>query len=370
MIVREPFFYSSFRCIGGECPLTCCRDWDIVLDDAAIADYAAAPEGLRQRIAENLVTDEDGDICFRLRSDGLCALLDEDGLCPIQRNWGEEHLCDHCGAYPRFIEEYGCLTERCQAVSCPEAARLVLEHGIFPLNETDDGQPDAPFDGVELQLLDFLLAARTRAFALLADASHSLWQRLAALLADAERAQDAIDWGESAELQPDPPDFSPSSAAPQELPCLAARLMETLADLDPLRPEWPARLRRRARELSALSPAEYSALTAAYDAACPDWPLHLRHLAEYLIFRHYPKAVNDDGLYPRAALTAALCVVAYHLSLLDLQDNAAPSCQGEALLWARLSREVEHLDENFFALAEDLSDLTRWPLAEMLGGSF
>ena len=54
MITREPAFYSSFRCTGGACPLTCCRDWDIVLDDNAIADYAAAPEGLRQLIADSL----------------------------------------------------------------------------------------------------------------------------------------------------------------------------------------------------------------------------------------------------------------------------------------------------------------------------
>lgn len=368
MITREPSFYQSFRCIGGKCPLTCCRDWEIVLDDDAIADYAAAPEHLRQRIADNLVEDEDGDVCFRLRPDGLCALLDEDGLCPIQRTWGEEHLCDHCGAYPRFIEEYGHLTERCQAVSCPEAARLVLKHGIFPLNEADDGQRDVPFDGVDGSLLDFLLSARTRAFALLAESSPSIWQRLAALLRDAERAQDAIDWDECAEFQPGPPDFPPVSAPPQTLPALAARLMETLAELEPLRPEWPGLLRRRAQALAALSPREYAALSEAYASARPEWPLHLRRMAEYLIFRHYPKAVNDDGLYPRAAVTAALCVVSHHLLLLDLHESTPPSCQSEALLWARLSREVEHMEENFFALAEELSDLARWPLAEILNG--
>ena len=366
MITREPAFYSSFRCTGGTCPLTCCRDWDIVLDDNAIADYAAAPEGLRQLIAENLVTDEDGDVCFRLRPDGLCALLDGDGLCPIQRHWGEEHLCGHCGAYPRFIEEYGCLTERCQAVSCPEAARLVLERGIFPLAETDDGIADQPFDGVDGELLDFLTAARQRAFAVLSRDGASLWRRLAALLRDAEAAQDAIDWDQTDDFQLETPEFDEIPHNLTTLRPLAARLLEALADLNPLRPEWPTLLRRRVSELRALDDASYADLAARYDDARPEWPLHLKRLAEYFVFRHYPKAVNDDGLYPRAAVTAAACAALHHLAMLEWRERGALSDADEALLWARFSREVEHLDENFFALAEALSDIDVWPLAELL----
>ncbi len=317
MITREPAFYSSFRCTAGACPLTCCRDWDIVLDDDAIADYAAAPEKLCQQIAENLITDEDGDVCFRLRPDGLCSLLDGDGLCPIQRYWGEEHLCGHCRAYPRFIEEYGCLTERCQAVSCPEAARLVLEQGIFPLVETDDGIADQPFDGVDGGLLEFLNTVRQQAFAILSLGGTSIWQRLAALLRDAESAQDAIDWNETNIFQPETPKFDKFPCNSSTLRSLAARLLEALADLNPLRLEWPALLRCRAAELRALDSASYANLAARYNAARPEWPLHLRRLAEYFVFRHYPKAVNDDGLYPRAAVTAGACAAMHHLVMLE-----------------------------------------------------
>ena len=87
MIRRHPHFYSRFRCTGGDCPLTCCRDWSIVPDEDSLADYQTAPGALRELIAQNLVTDEDGDVCFRLRPDGVCALLDGDGLCPNQRHW-------------------------------------------------------------------------------------------------------------------------------------------------------------------------------------------------------------------------------------------------------------------------------------------
>ena len=93
---------------------------------------------------------------------------------------------------------------------------------------------------------------------------------------------------------------------------------------------------------------------------------HLKRLAEYFVFRHYPKAVNDDGLYPRAAVTAAACAALHHLAMLEWRERGALTNADEALLWARFSREVEHLDENFFALAETLSDIGAWPLAELL----
>lgn len=152
MIDRRPNYYDTFQCLGGSCPDTCCRDWSVALDGDALADYAA-PSPLRERIARNLVADEDGDVCFRLDEQGLCALLTPDGLCAIQRDWGEEHLCAHCAAYPRFIEEFGCLTESSLAVSCPEAARLLLEAPRFTLIEADDGIEDPPFEGVDPDLL-------------------------------------------------------------------------------------------------------------------------------------------------------------------------------------------------------------------------
>ena len=33
MIYRRPSYYDTFRCLGGSCPDTCCRDWSVVPDD-------------------------------------------------------------------------------------------------------------------------------------------------------------------------------------------------------------------------------------------------------------------------------------------------------------------------------------------------
>ncbi len=357
MIHRQPQFYARFRCLGGDCPLTCCRDWSIVPDEEALEDYKTAPAPLGELIARNLVTDEDGDVCFRLRPDGLCALLDGDGLCPIQRHWGEEHLCGHCAAYPRFIEEYGCLTESCQAVSCPEAARLVMEEGIFPLAEWDDGGDEPPFDGVDGELLDGLVATRARAFALLGRKDASIWARLGGLLPYADALQDCIDCGDPLTDVPDP------RPTPGVHPFLSAvPLLRRMAALDPLTEGWPLLLKESADALSALTEAAYDSLTADYEKTHPNWEAHLERFACCFLFRHWPKVVNDDNLYGRAALAAASCVALHHLALAQFLTNGAFSREEEILLWARFSRELEHLDENFDTLTEELWDMEVWPL--------
>ncbi|MDE6840811.1 MAG: hypothetical protein K2P49_08205, partial [Oscillospiraceae bacterium] len=128
----------------------------------------------------------------------------------------------------------------------------------------------------------------------------------------------------------------------------AAWLLEVLAELDPLRPDWPELLKARAKQLSALSPADYIALRSRYEQANPRWERQLANLACYFVFRHWHKAVNDDVLYGRAAFVCAACSVAYHLSLFQPGE--------EVTLWTRFSREVEHDENNLAELIWALSE--------------
>lgn len=364
MITRQPDYNLTFRCIGGQCPDTCCRDWEIVLDEEALADYKNAPQPLGDMIAANLVEDREGDLCFRLREDGFCALLTEDGLCPIQRDWGEAHLCAHCGAYPRFTEEYGCLTETALAVSCPEAARLLLEQKRFVLLEQDDGKADAPFDGVDGEMLAGLEVTRARALETLNDDSLSIWQRLARVLALADDGQDCIDFGAFGEMEGSEVfEVEAEKAASRRM--LTARLMKVCGELECLRPGWGERLEQGGDALFAMK-KDYAEVCHRFEKENPRWERHLANLACYLVFRHWHKTVNDDNLYGRAALTGASCLLVYHLCLLTWKEKGALFPTEEALLWSAFSREVEHLEENLDALTEILFDSAEWPLLSAL----
>ena len=342
MVERRPSYYDKFHCLGGACPDTCCRDWSVVPDGDALADYARAPSPLRERITQNLAADEDGDTCFRLDEQGMCTLLTPDGLCVIQRDWGEAHLCGHCAAYPRFIEEYGSFTESSLALSCPEAARLLLEAPRFTLVETDDGNADPPFDGIDPALLDGLEHSRAQLLTLLNDGEGTIWEKLRTVLSRAKALETFLIPSDCRREYPFPPPPFP------DLFRAAIRLFNLLAGLDPLRPDWPKLLKARAAQLSALSPADYLRLRADYERANPRWERQLTNLACYLVFRHWHKAVNDDDIYGRAALVCAACTVLYHLSLFQPGE--------EAVLWTRFSREIEHDENNLADLIWALSD--------------
>ena len=113
---------------------------------------------------------------------------------------------------------------------------------------------------------------------------------------------------------------------------------ELPAGLDPLRPDWPELLKKRAEQLSALSPADYLKLRVDYERANPHWERQLANLTCYLVFRHWHKTVNDSAIYSRAAFVCASCAALYHLSLFQPGEEAA--------LWTRFSREVEHDEDN------------------------
>lgn len=364
MVTRQPSYNKNFKCIGGACPDTCCRDWSIVPDEESLKDYETAPEPLRSAIAAALTHDDDGDPCFALRPDGYCALLTEDGLCPIQRDWGEEHLCAHCGAYPRFTEEYGCLSETALAISCPEAARLLMEQECFLLTGTNDGKADPPFKGVDRELLAGLEVTRARALDALNEDGVPIWQRLAGVLALADDAQDCIDFGAFEEMIGSEM-FEVEAEKTVSRRILTARLMKTCAELECLRPSWAERLEGGSDGLFAMKKG-YWELCREFERSNPLWERHLANLACYLVFRHWLKTVNDDNLYGRAALTAAACLLIYHLCLLEWKEKGSLFPAEEAALWSAFSREIEHLEENLTDLIECLFDNESWPMVSAL----
>ena len=363
MVTRQPSYNKQFRCIGGACPDTCCRDWSIVPDEESLKDYETAPEPLRSAIAAALTHDDDGDPCFALREDGFCALLTEDGLCPIQRDWGEAHLCAHCAAYPRFTEEYGPLSETALAVSCPEAARLLMEAERFELDESDDGREDEVFDGIDPLLFAALEKSRAAVLDTLRDDSRSIWSRLLDVVAYADDLQDCIDFGAYETM--DECELEPLEGEGKGRLAFTARLMEFCTELEPLRPAWQELLAQRKDELWKLKKT-YADTCGKFERANPNWERHLTNFACYLVFRHWHKTVNDDALYGRAAMAGAACMLMYHLYLLEWLERGVLFPATEAALWSAFSREVEHLEENLTDFIEAMFDNESWPILAAL----
>lgn len=91
-------YVNKFSCLAGKCPDTCCKDWQIILDEDAIARYASLPGELGEQVRAAMLT-ENGETRFRERG-GNCVLLRDDGLCPLQAAYGAEMLCRTCFTHP------------------------------------------------------------------------------------------------------------------------------------------------------------------------------------------------------------------------------------------------------------------------------
>ena len=186
-------YVNQFHCLASRCPDTCCKDWQIILDEDAMARYRAMPGALGEQVRAAMLT-QNGETRFR-EQDGKCVLLREDGLCPIQAAYGAEALCRTCFTHPRFTEEYGQTAELTLSASCPEAAQLLLEHEApLQLQTTDDGGPVVPNE-LDPTLYLALLSARTAAIGLAQNRTRPFEDRLALVLLLARRVQRLLDEG-------------------------------------------------------------------------------------------------------------------------------------------------------------------------------
>lgn len=342
MIIRIPDYFHDFHCLAGACPDTCCGQWEIVVDEKAKARYLSAEGPLGQQI-KNALTEIDGETCMVLEN-GRCPLLTEDGLCPIVTELGEEFLSTTCHTHPRFTEIYGGLAETMLSVSCPEAARLLLERKapVQFVTELDAELPEP--DDLDADEFDLLLAARQTAFALVQDRSRPLSDRLALLLCFANRLQNNLD----------------------NLPVCEALCgrYENKAYLDRQlirirRKRGGGSLIRTRQLLRAMEHLTEEFPTALQDLECTDlapYETQLEHLTVYFLFRWWLKAACDDRLWRQAAAAV--------VSVLVVAGLCKPI--GSITEAARLySKEVEHSEENM-ALLRKVMDSPLFSPEELL----
>ena len=99
-----PKYCEKFRCIANLCPDSCCRDWDVVVDDTSFDFYNTVKGEFGDRLRSLMTIDEDGDRIF-IRQGEKCPFWNSDMLCDIYINLGENHLCHTCKEFPRITQD-------------------------------------------------------------------------------------------------------------------------------------------------------------------------------------------------------------------------------------------------------------------------
>ena len=191
MLLFKPDYYDRFRCAAGKCPDSCCKEWEVEIDDASARFYRALPGELGDRLREVMRT-ADGKTSMSI-IDGRCPMWRSDGLCRIQAELGESALCETCRIFPRLTHDYGDFAELGLELSCPEAAKLILTAPPAPL--TADTRPGGGVPEYDAEAMASLKASREVMLSILSDESHSVGESLALGLLYGCQAQSELDGG-------------------------------------------------------------------------------------------------------------------------------------------------------------------------------
>lgn len=327
MKLTKPSYFDTFRCIAGSCPDSCCKEWDVQVDEEKAALYRSLSGDLGNRLRE-VLSDEDGETVMTI-IDGRCPMWRADGLCRIQAELGEEALCKTCREFPRLTHDYGDFVEMGLELSCPEAARIILGTADpVPVTLEADGGEEPEYDE---EVMEILLRTRETVRDILADRTRPVNEILTLALMYGYQAQGELDGAEEVPFDPE--------AALTEARSFAAvgdeeQMLAFFKDLEILGEDWQRRL----------------------DAPMgSDWsPEHLR-IARYFVDRYWLQAVSDYDLVSRVKLMVISCLVVKLLG-----GSLAETAQ-------RYSKEIENSIDNIEALLDGAYTAAAFTDEKLLG---
>lgn len=293
-----PDFYPEFRCTASACRHSCCRGWEIDIDEDTLRLYESIPGELGKMLDKSISRTPSPH--FVLTEDERCLFLQDDGLCRLILALGEESLCDICAEHPRFYNEYTGYTEVGLGLCCEETVRLLLEKNtpFALLAETDDDEPE----------FTPCFALRERIFGALSEEALPLSERM---------------------------DNALRLAGAKPLECKTQELARLYLSLEQLDGEW-TRLLKRLRESADRELFVQNGM--AYE-----------RLAEYFVYRHFASGETPSDCAQRlrfAFLSVGLICALQAVSSL-------PLCE----LVRLYSAEIEYSDEN---VGKILNFLEHW----------
>ena len=362
MEIRVPHYYRKFQCTADKCPDTCCAGWQIVIDEKTLEKYHTYEGAFGNRLANSIDWREG---VFKQYEDKRCAFLDENNLCDIYTEAGPEMFCRTCKSYPRHFEEFENVREISLAMSCPEAAKLILE-SKEPVNflTVEKKYKEDIYEDFDFLLYSKLVDAREIIFEILQDRTKPVRERMAMALAFTHDLQARVYRGHTMAMEDVFARYTKANAKerfvkyleeyrnlPKEGIQFKQEMLKQFSKLEVLRESWPELLERTMKNTED---AELEKLWWTLDGDA-DLEIIAEHLMAYFIFTYFCGAVYDEEVHSKMkfAVIGTLMVLE---TAKALWAEAGMQSKMAAVLEAakRYSREVEHSDENI-ELLEKLS---------------
>lgn len=370
MLYTIPDYYREFHCLAGQCQDTCCAGWEIAVDKKSLKKYRKVKGTFRKRTYRSVNWLRG---TFRQAKDKRCAFLNESNLCDMYAALGRKSLCRTCRLYPRHIEEFEGIREISLSMSCPEAARILMEKRQATTFLSLEKEGEEEFAAFDLLLYSELADARDVIIRILQNRSLTVEVRARLMLGIAHDMQGRVNRGElfscgelferyqseaarhfaEAKLLEEREDIEKGYQK-------AAVLFGKLYQLELLREDWDHGLNEAEELLYWRGPGAYASLRDEFGTwvrtDSKEWEVQKEQLLVYFIFTYFCGAVYDGRVYSKALLASASVFLIEELLIarwvrnerqLDLEDIVE--------VVYRYSREVEHSDKNLMKMERMLS---------------
>ena len=173
MMRYRPDYYEEFTCIADKCPITCCQEWKIAVDEETSRKWKTMtpPETLRRYRTHlsDYTMKREGERVIRLEEDHRCPFLADDKLCCLVSAYGDAVLSETCTVFPREVHAFAGHEEETLMPCCPAVVDLWNERKAITFPEIS-----GETEGEQKEL--FLI--RSKLLELLEDTSVSLAELL------------------------------------------------------------------------------------------------------------------------------------------------------------------------------------------------
>ena len=441
MLIRYPKYYKDFSCLAGACPDTCCGGWEISADKKTRKKYRTytatdevrrpAGHALRDALGYTATdevrrpagheirdalgyTNQDRKLREKLKKaakSGIlcrpgmnCGFLNREGLCEICLKYGEKALCRTCRTYPRHMEDYGKLREIVLLISCPEAAGLVLEHGMDGYYTVRKNRT-ADMSGIDGSFLSELLEVREALWKIGADRRLPVDIRMIMALSLAHDVQRRLNQNRlylknnrRREIRTLLERYTGEQAAGQftdrirtkytglsedgtEMPgeengrfLLMSDFMEVLSELPPVGTGWPEMLEECREDLyhSKDSRTRYARERSRFLRQNRELELYWERLFGYFIYSFFLTALYDRDVYTKVKMAVFSCLAVEELDFAAWRKCPGVNAADGGWLDRQMeivhifARQIENSDENRRILEEKLKT-SRFSLKQTAG---
>jgi len=375
-----PQYFYDFRCDASDCSDTCCTGWKIKIDPISLKKYRNYPGFFGNRLKNSI----DWKTGTFEQYHGRCTFLSDENLCDIYTEAGKKMLCKTCTRYPRHYEEYENLREISLSLSCPAAAKLMLESEEKVSFENSFREtPEEEYQNFDFFLFDKLLKIRKYFYEVIQNREWSIEFRLALLLGTAHDLQNRITKKRFPEIEISLSRYRKPSfikMAEKKFGSYHNRVLERriqlhrmwrrLYRLEEIRPGWIEFLKQQEKSLyQNMALEEYGKVCQQFAKYYKSREYEYEQLLMYFVFTYLCGAVYDGDAFGKMKFCVVSLMLIREMDMaMWLSEGRTLSLENQVWIVHHLSRELEHSDENMNTMELMLEDEELFELSRLLKG--